>query len=819
LTVTDNSGNTATATATITVQDISAPVINSKNPTLFLDATGKATLVVSDVENGSTDNCSISTRVLSATSFTCANIGTNTVTYTVTDGSGNKSTSAITVTIVDRTSPIIVTNSTVTLNLDATGKATLTVANVDNGSTDNCSIASKTLSKTAFDCNDIGNNTIMYTVTDASGNSSNVFVTIVVVDKVAPTVKTKPVTLNLNLLGNTVATLNPADVDNGSTDNCAIKSMTLNIFSFDCSKLGTNLVTLTVTDASGNSATGTAVVTVVDVTAPEIKVNNAVTLALDGNGAITLLQGMIADGSTDNCAIATRVLSKTNFTCADKGPNTVVFTVTDKSGNVSTSSIVVTIIDNIKPDFAIVPSVLRINYDSTKCGANVTWIDPVVADNCSGATVTSNKVNGVFMPMGLNTVTFTATDASGNTRVTTMSVFLKDDIKPVIATSNKMVVNNDAGKCGANVTFTLPTVTDGCGVKSVTANPVSGSYFAVGLNVVTITATDNTGNTSTSTMQIEVVDVEKPVVTFVPANIKVGECKRVVTYSSVTATDNCGAVEVDMISGLASGSVFPIGKTTNAFRIKDTHGNITLTQFVVEIVPQGLPTMPVTKKICENGAPVTLVSGQPKFIWTGIGVESDTMFNPKGLMAGIRKLDWSFIDSMGCTAKGTYDINVMPAPVKPVVTRPVPDVLTTGLYSSYQWYRNEVAINNGYQRNQVVGQQGFYHVVVTNEYGCTEKSEDYGIGMMAIENITANKVRMYPNPSEGVLKIEIPLMFVDAMLEVLDVNGRVVMSSNSNGEFVQTLDLRDYVTDGNYVVRVSSNGKVIFNQIVLISKK
>src|SRR5690606_4639653 len=55
-----------------------------------------------------------------------------------------------------------------------------------------------------------------------------------------------------------------------STDNCGIASMTLDISSFDCSMIGTNTVTMTATDDSGNTSTCTSTVTVQDLTAPEV---------------------------------------------------------------------------------------------------------------------------------------------------------------------------------------------------------------------------------------------------------------------------------------------------------------------------------------------------------------------------------------------------------------------------------------------------------------------------------------------------------------------------------------------------------------------
>ncbi|MDO7877571.1 FG-GAP-like repeat-containing protein [Hymenobacter sp. ASUV-10] len=74
LTVTDGQGGSNTATATVTVADNMAPTTLAQDVTLTLDATGTATLAVSAVDNGSRDNCGITTRSISRTSFSCADV-------------------------------------------------------------------------------------------------------------------------------------------------------------------------------------------------------------------------------------------------------------------------------------------------------------------------------------------------------------------------------------------------------------------------------------------------------------------------------------------------------------------------------------------------------------------------------------------------------------------------------------------------------------------------------------------------------------------------------------------------------------------------
>ena len=82
-----------------------------------MNATGTASITAAQINNGSTDNCGIATMTVSPSTFTCANIGQNTVTLTVTDTNGNISTGIATVTVTDAILPTaIAQNVSVTLN-------------------------------------------------------------------------------------------------------------------------------------------------------------------------------------------------------------------------------------------------------------------------------------------------------------------------------------------------------------------------------------------------------------------------------------------------------------------------------------------------------------------------------------------------------------------------------------------------------------------------------------------------------------------------------------------------------------------------------
>ena len=126
------------------------PTAVCQDITVQLDASGNATILPSDVDGGSSDAEGAVTLSLDNNTFGCADVGvTTTVTLTVTDSIGQTASCTATVTVEDNVNPTILVNSPYILELDATGNAILTVADLDNGTTDACGIASITLSLAA----------------------------------------------------------------------------------------------------------------------------------------------------------------------------------------------------------------------------------------------------------------------------------------------------------------------------------------------------------------------------------------------------------------------------------------------------------------------------------------------------------------------------------------------------------------------------------------------------------------------------------------------------------------------------------------------
>ncbi|WP_188443396.1 proprotein convertase P-domain-containing protein, partial [Planktosalinus lacus] len=114
-------------------------------------------------------------------------VGTYDVTYEATDTDGNTVECTFTITVTDEEAPVAV-GQDITVTLDAMGFGSITPADVDGGSSDNCGIDLMTLTQTDFDCSDVGDNEVTLTVEDEEGNTDSVIVTVTVVDDLAPVI-------------------------------------------------------------------------------------------------------------------------------------------------------------------------------------------------------------------------------------------------------------------------------------------------------------------------------------------------------------------------------------------------------------------------------------------------------------------------------------------------------------------------------------------------------------------------------------------------------------------------------------------------------
>ncbi|MFM8916533.1 MAG: lamin tail domain-containing protein, partial [Bacteroidota bacterium] len=150
---------------------------------------------------------------------------TGTYSCVATDANGCTSASnAIPISADDFTPPTAICQN-ITVPLDINGEAIITAAQINNGSSDNCGIASISLSNDFFTANELGPNNVDLFVLDLNGNLSFCTAVVTVIDGFGPTMNCNNLTVYLNASG--TASITPAQVDNGSFDGDGIDTLYL----------------------------------------------------------------------------------------------------------------------------------------------------------------------------------------------------------------------------------------------------------------------------------------------------------------------------------------------------------------------------------------------------------------------------------------------------------------------------------------------------------------------------------------------------------------------------------------------------------------
>ena len=349
LTVTDDSGNTATCEATVTVIDQVFPEAVCQNITVQLDENGMVTITPEQVDGGATG---VDTFAIDIASFDCSNIGENTVTLTVTSVDNNSDSCTAIVTVEDTLAPEAVCQN-ITIQLDPDGNASISASDIDGGSTDNCGIASLSSSQITFTTADVGDNAVILTVTDDSGNTATCEATVTVIDQVFPEAVCQNITVQLDENG--MATITATDVDGGST---GVDTFAIDIASFDCANIGENTVTLTVTNVDGNSAACEATVTVEDTIAPIVSCPEDQTIVLEEGNTTFEVPDYFTTGeasAVDNCTDPVAQFSQDPLPgeLLDEGVYTVTLCATDAFGNENCCEFQLTVDDNLSVEDTI----------------------------------------------------------------------------------------------------------------------------------------------------------------------------------------------------------------------------------------------------------------------------------------------------------------------------------------------------------------------------------------------------------------------------------------------------------------------------------
>ena len=257
----------------------------------------------------------------------------------------------------------------------------------------------------------------------------------------------------------------------------------------------------------------------------------------------------------------------------------------------------------------------------------------------------------------------TATDANGCTATTSATVQALDQEPPVIVAGPVSIPLGPSGSMELTLQNLDALVTDNCGTATIQIMPDEFDCFDLGAQQVTITAQDESGNSSTQTITVTFVDIEIPVLEC-PAGITRCATENQVEYAAPVAIDNCLILggTFNLVTGLPSGSPFPQGTTTNTYTYTDASGNTGTCDFQVTILsPLAVGLDAILHDVGDQhigGVQVSVAGSQPGYAyeWVQNGLVIATTEDLSGVGMGIYSL-W-VTDAAGCkTEAGPFEVS------------------------------------------------------------------------------------------------------------------------------------------------------------------
>ena len=556
-TATDIVGNTSSTEQKVIVVDTTTPDLTIPEDQI-VEATSIEEMLVEIGEAEAYDITGISSITNNAPEM--FSLGSTVVTWVSIDSNGNATTFEQTITIVDTIPPSIF------VPVDIVAEAVDPVLNFielgDATTYDHVGIESVTNDKP--DSFSFGDTTVTWTAVDTSGNISTGTQLVTIVDTTIPEiVAPSDVTVEATGTSNTVVEIGEATIYD------IIQVYTITSDSPDTFPLGETVITWTATDSSGNSATATQTVTVVDTTAPGITAPDSI--IIEASGA----EGNLADiglGSGNDTVEIISVTSDSPDTFP-LGETVITWTATDSSGNSATATQTVTVVDTTAPGITAPDSII---IEASGAEGNLADIGLGSGnDTVEIISVTSDSPD--TFPLGETVITWTATDSSGNSATATQTVTVVDTTAPGITVPNNIEV--EATSVDNIVEIGNPVYDDLVEIISVTSD--SPDTFPLGETVITWTATDSSGNSATATQTVTVVDTTAPEL-IVPEDVIVDSfsLENLVEIGDADALDL-----VDMLPTITNDApeTFPLGDTIVTWNVSDNFGNSNSFQQVVSV--------------------------------------------------------------------------------------------------------------------------------------------------------------------------------------------------------------------------------------------
>jgi len=220
---------------------------------------------------------------------------------------------------------------------------------------------------------------------------------------------------------------------------------------------------------------------------------------------------------------------------------------------------------------------------TSNSGAAVTFSAPVAEKSGQSVSVTCSPSSGSIFSLGTTQVICQTSEG----RTSGFSITVVDTVAPILTVPADISADTSVPQ-GVTVDFSGVSATDVVGLANpASCDKESGDLFPIGDTVVTCTASDTSGNTSTGSFTITVVSDTPPPIITVPSNLIVDAQSSGgtnVDYSEVTAADPLGVTDGPTCD-YQSGSFFNVGTTTVTCTATNTPGFVSTETFTVTVNP------------------------------------------------------------------------------------------------------------------------------------------------------------------------------------------------------------------------------------------
>lgn len=319
----------------------------------------------------------------------------------------------------------------------------------------------------------------------------------------------------------------------------------------DLLPMGETVVTFTAVDRAGNEETHACTITIADMTPPAITITGDITYTLEA-GTPYVEEGATALDNVDGDVTGSIVTTGSELVDHNTlGIYTVDYTCEDAAGNSKTETRTITVEDSESP-VVTAPNGTTFNaVDTNGRPATeadiVAWLASATAlDIHDGATSVSHDCPAV-LPIGDTLVTFTSTDAAGNTGVAGATITIADNTPPVITLVGNSAMNVEFGDVFTDPGFSAYDNVDG----DITGNVVTGGIVdtsVLGDVVLTYDVSDAAGNPAGQVQRtVTVVDTTAPDI------LLTGDAT--INLNQGDAYSEQGATASDLVDGDVTGSI------------------------------------------------------------------------------------------------------------------------------------------------------------------------------------------------------------------------------------------------------------------------